>query len=221
MELQGVHRDFLLGRETRPIKGATVHGGVTVRGDMRRTADGGFAFNHVERANSPTDIQRSEEVLAEAGAGHTFELRSLESWSDRRANLGWVRAAYVVAFAWFGYRYILLPVFERLRQQLREPDEPILPRLPLLVDLRRDLSERRFGEIREPASLRSVAVEMGPHTVFLPPPGELDESFFDTIRDRFVELPERYMIRTGGVPEARLIGRNYPWPRGPNFVLDG
>ncbi len=219
IEIQAAHRDFLAGREGRPIKGATVHGGVTVRGNLRRTADGGFAFSWVDQANNPADLRRAEEVLEQAGPGHTFELRSLESWNPRRANLGWVRAAYVLAFAWFGYRYILLRVFERLREQLREPDEPVVPELPLLIDPRREPNWRRFGELAEP--LRCVVVEMGAHSVLLPPPGERDEQFVETIRTRFLELPESSKFEVDGIPGARLTGRDYPWPTWPNMVLDG
>ena len=46
-----------------------------------------------------------------------------------RARLSWVRAAYPVAFAALGWRYVCMPYLAPLRAQLADPDATLLPPL--------------------------------------------------------------------------------------------
>lgn len=52
---------------------------------------------------------------------------------DRRAALSFVRAAYLTAFAAFGYRLIYSPAYRTLRRQLRDHDAEVLRPLPVGV----------------------------------------------------------------------------------------
>jgi hypothetical protein len=61
-------------------------------------------------------------------------LRINEPYNPRRARLGWVRAAFLVAFAWLGNRYILHPALQPLRVQLLNPEDEILSSLPIITD---------------------------------------------------------------------------------------
>ncbi len=64
--------------------------------------------------------------------------------------------------------------------------------------------------IEHPEELRSIAVQMGRHTVFLPP---LDDS--EDLYDRLA----RYRGRDNQF-EADWAGKLIPWPDSPKHVLD-
>jgi hypothetical protein len=219
------HIAFVSGKETRTIRATSIHEGNEVRGNLRRAADGSISFEHVAAANNPANIECTAAILdrwvTEGADGRTFQLRFDELLSPQRAALGWTRAAYVVAFAFFGYRYILQPVFDRLREQIARPLDEVLARLPITSELSGDPARRHLALVERPVALRSVVVGMGRHTVFLPPAGAAGSDFFDTLEARVAQLPDQHVVRREPVPRLRLTGKEIPWPTGPVYVLDG
>jgi hypothetical protein len=98
----------------------------------------------------------------------------------RHAYLSLLRAAYLVAFAEFGYLYVLREAFEPIRQMIQDPSsvdhEDFYAELPKEVE-----SGRRFGFIRSPAWLVSLVVQFDRHLLFLPVFD--DDDLYDRIRE--------------------------------------
>src|SRR6185437_15364363 len=68
----------------------------------------GIYFNPVSKVNSPEKARQFDEAWEGAAAGrHAFSFSADIRFSETRADISWVRAAYLVAFSVFGWRYIL------------------------------------------------------------------------------------------------------------------
>lgn len=158
--------------------------------------------------NSP---KGHEEFFAEfatyVGPSPDFRL-VVEFHRDRfdpaRAAVSWLRAAYIVTFAKFGYRFILDTAFRDVRQKIQQPKSQLLPLFSITVP--GPSTERAFVVVREPSGLRgSIAVRMGRHLVLLPRPG--DTAFYERIAGN----------RGAAVTVA---GTEYNWPTRPEFLFD-
>jgi hypothetical protein len=165
-------------------------------------------------ANNPADIDDAERTLDDwAAAGVVdgrFGFRLTQKVSLHQARLSWVRAAYLAAFAAFGYRYAFLTQLAPLRAQLAEPETELLPPLDM-IDCDAPADRRQLLVIREPVELRSLAVSIGQHTLFLPAPDEPRP--FQTIAEELGEL-------AAAVRRPRLLGAEVPWPTEPQYALD-
>lgn len=144
-----------------------------------------------------------------------FLLRSYSeaNLSVTRARLSWVRAAYLAAFAALGWRYMFLPHLDPLRAQLADPAVSLLPPLALF-DPAAPRERRQVLVVQEPDELRSLAVVLGRHTVFLP--GLEDPQPFDALSAALA----RHSAPT--TPHLRLefAGKQVPWPIEPRYALD-
>lgn len=208
--------DFITGRAPGSAKVTVEHGGVPIRGTLDFGPDG-MVMLGAPKANHPDNVRRAAERAP--AEGDTFTIRFEESFSDRLAKLSWVRAAYVAAFAWFGYHYILNHAFDPLREQILQPDSEILRSLPILGDPEQygDATDRHVSMISEPFD--AVIVSMGWLHVFLPGPS-MPVDFFDTIEPRIREVTGAG-DDGGRVNLTATLSLRLAWPEGPNHGWDG
>jgi hypothetical protein len=220
-----------------PDPGREMHGELTI-GELRiriRVEVEGDAFRlrivDQHSANNPTDIAEAIRLLNELAAGQDpappmrFRVipgpRSKAGIQLAPARLSWVRSAYLVAFAAFGWQYVLHPrlrlSMDRLRGALNDPAAHPLPSLALL-DLDAATDRHDLIIVQEPVELRSVAVVLGRYTVFLPwqaHPRSL-EDLAATLRG-VASAPQD---ASGAVPRLPYSGKTVPWPARPRYDLD-
>ena len=181
------------------VQGVMTHGGgawlVYVRQDM----------NHPDRLRLWADHARQSDPVADG-----LRLNGRVDFKQRPAQVGWLRAAYLAAFAAYGYRYAFSPALAPVREQLAHPTQLVLPRF-LMADPDAPVAARRVlrAEGLGPAPWRSLAVQMGRQVVFLPLGGE------DSLYDRLAadRSPE-------GGSKATAVDL-VPWPKRPMHRLDG
>jgi hypothetical protein len=132
---------------------------------------------------------------------------ALRTPNFRKAAFGWLRAAYLVAFAKLGYLYVLLEELDPIREQIRDPDTEILNRY--CVTTSSHAAERRIVLVEEPVDLASVAVLAGNRAILLPSP-------------RTPGTYERLAaLETWPPPsEQTLSGEIEPWPTRPLYAFD-
>jgi hypothetical protein len=112
----------------------------------------------------------------------------------------------LVAFAKFGYRFILDRAFRPVREKIADPNSSLLPLFSIRIPGREQTGARSLVVIQEPKALANgLAVRMGQHLVLLPGPG--DETFYDRVEGK-----------QGA--EVHLQGKEIPWPLGPEFFFD-
>ncbi|MET1071642.1 MAG: hypothetical protein ABWY11_03240, partial [Umezawaea sp.] len=98
--------------------------GVTSRGDVH-LSDNGIYFANVPQANDSKEVERLEQAMRAQGAkpGSDIEWSFTPDvrFSPERSRLSWIRSSYLVAFAAFGWRYVLQTSFNPIRAQLLDP----------------------------------------------------------------------------------------------------
>lgn len=166
----------------------------------------------IPAANSPKAreiFERQLGAMTEAGSweGVKFRLVLDLKGEPRDAYLGWLRSAYLVAFAALGYTYILHPSVRRVREQLQHPDQQIL-RVFSVTAAEAPQNRRQVLFITQPAWLGSLAIQMGRHTVFLP---WLDDAIYERLAERTDQ---------GKTFHEQLAGEEAAWPQQPVFALD-
>jgi hypothetical protein len=168
------------------------------------------------RPSAPEEVQATMRRLgAEAPGQFTFGITLTKDGYDQHlANVGWLRSAYLVAFAAFGYSYAFHSYLGPVRRQLVERDTTTLDHYAVVLP-KASTDERRLMIVTAPAELRSVAVQMGRHLVFLPAPWEPD-GFYEKLAAKSEEAARQREHRF----EERVDCTSVPWPQEPMHLLD-
>jgi hypothetical protein len=196
----------------RPTPGVISVGGMSLRVTLVATGENVDIFADVER-NPPgvpaAVMERLERIVADREVGRSLELHFYERFRARQASIGWLRAAYLAAFTALGYRYILSPALDCVREQIVKLTVSLIKTFSVAVPTASP-QERLLALVEEPAEIRSLLVRMGGQMMFLPEPetGEMD----------FYERIEEGLAKLGG--RARFRGTSIPWPTRPVFALD-
>jgi hypothetical protein len=133
----------------------------------------------------------------------SFEPRRPQRW----AAIGWLRAAYLIAFASGGYRYAYDPALDVVRQQLQPSN-----RDGVLIDKfawrlqEADVESGEVAYMHEPETFRSIAVRMGDVMVLLPVVGDLD-------------LYRRLAAESTDLRTINLRTQVVPWPRPARYGI--
>jgi len=149
-----------------------------------------------------------ERLVREADQDFEFTLNfHKDRYDEQLARVSWLRSAYLIAFAKFGYRCTLQPSWRQVRRQVQDPASPIIAGFRKLRPAgARD--EKRLVFIERPEWARSIGVQFGHNFVFLPRPGDLD--FYQ----RFEQVAETD-LRTG-----MMEGGEAEWPQEPRHEWD-
>jgi hypothetical protein len=202
--------DFGQGTMTRPARARLEMGGGKLNVEVLAQREVVQAFG-IPQANDPRSVAAVTAALASMAKDtqfHKAEFRfTFKGPKPKAALLAWLRAAYLAAFAALGYSYILRPQMEVVREQLADDSGELLRVFSMTVPTT-PRGERRIRLVEEPKWLRSLCVQMGRHSVFLPGlsanPG----------------LYSRLAQRAGRRAELTLAGQEIPWPVSAQFALD-
>jgi hypothetical protein len=99
--------------------------GIRVNGIITINEGGQMTVIHDEKKNNPAKLK---EYLSKAGSGEIININFGNSKADNhRLQLALLKSGYLLTFAKFGYDFLLNPTYDRLRDQLRFPDQQIYP----------------------------------------------------------------------------------------------
>lgn len=193
-------------------------GEAAIRANLHGSAASGYIIEGVPAANPPGAAEVFGAALESAGvSGLEVNLEFEQRWHQWGATLCWVRAAYLLAFAAFGYRYILeRPEFDLLRQQLQSPGEKLMPETSVMTAVGSEAAQTLML-VEEPGDLNgALFVEVGRRKVLLPGLNA-DPAFFH----RTHQALRAHGVRDGGMVRVQLAGKDVPWPSdGPKYALD-
>ena len=82
-------------------------------------------FMEVPQINNPANVERMEEHMRMLSDTRSTDFRftvtpQLRLFPDR-AQVSWIRTAYLAAFALFGWKYVLQPGLQPIREQFINP----------------------------------------------------------------------------------------------------
>jgi HNH endonuclease len=208
-------RRLLSGQNERPETAEFTVDGLTARGRMPVTGQASMLFAVDPGINNPADgpplIERMRTLSETGSTDFRLDVAAPRlSYVPDRAAVSWVRSAYLAAFALLGWKYILQPSLDPVREQLRNPSAGMLPPLSLYAP-EGDPGRREIWVVREPAEYQSLLVVAGRHSVFLPLP---DDS------RSIAELASGLGAPAGGPVTYAFSGAVFPWPSGPEHRLD-
>ncbi len=115
--------------------------------------------------------------------------------------IGWLRAAYLIAFTAWGYQYILIQALDCVREQIRTPAVALIESFSVVVP-KASPQERQLVLLEEPAEIRSLIVWMGAVIVFLPEPGSNQLDFYKHIETELARLGGRAKCKGKRIPSA-------------------
>ena len=165
--------------------------------------DGTFRLAGLEGEHSPGALE-AERLLVQAEGSTDWGLSlSFPIGNPRRAAVARLKAAYLGAFAAFGYRYILGDGLQIVRKQIAEPDEKLFPAFEGTLPLPHPSGLHLYAVAPPSAAL---IVQLDDIAVFLPLPAG-DMGFYDALPGRF----------GGGQVTVRM--REYLWPTTPEAAL--
>lgn len=166
----------------------------------------GRNFQVPEIQNNPAEQKRFFEIL-EGKTGESSLTYKADSEKRRRADLAWLKAAYMVAFAAWGYIYSLSAALDIVRRQLLHHEHEIIRNFKVI---NRELprSNRFLIYVRQPREFNAVAVGMGQYIVFLPADA------------RDMTVYSRIEPVLAGNNKINLSGDKYFWPKEPTHSLD-
>ena len=179
--------------KVRVLKSDRVDGGFEVALELKKS-----------RGEDDPVIQR----MAESGQSASKRLSIGGRFTEHKAKIGWARAGYLIAFALFGYRYILRSDVRAIHEQVLQESRPSI--FPLGLNLDADRSGRRILIIDEPSWLAGcLAVQLGRNIVFLPG---------DNVEERFLD---RFKDRDPSDRDFAIIGtQEWPWATQPRYLAD-
>jgi len=197
-------RDVLRGVATKPAYVRLIAESYSFSADLK-VEDGMLKL----RAKDPKVWPAFKEARIRRVADHppiTIQFNN-DTYLPSRANVAWLRHAYLVLFAVGGYSYIFQPGLGVVRKQIKEPDAEHIPVFLAAVPGEPPWSERRIIRVREPERLQSWAVQIGRYLVFLPRPGDM--SFYTRLAED-----------ARAVNQGNFNGEVFEWPAEPSFGLN-
>lgn len=161
-----------------------------------------------EERNPPGYSKRLQGVLDSLGEsgewdGQRFSITSRKHYHPWRVQVALLKAAFLAAFARFGYRYALHPTLNVVREQIRNPNSQCLSSFG--GRFKEERTEAEMWHFLKPE--RALLVLFDRDFVFLPDPGA-SEGYYN----RALELQDGML--EGG--KARPI----PWPSTMQMALD-
>ena len=158
-----------------------------------------------KHANDPKEVEAFQKALLKSP---TFNIDfNGDRHSPRRANVTWLRHAYLALFAVAGYRYIFSAGLDIVRQQINEPEAEHIAVFLATLPEEHPWSECRIINVRGPKWLQCWAVQIGRYVAFLPKAGDI-EFYARLAEDRSVNQ------------QSQFTGDVFEWPTEPSFGLE-
>jgi HNH endonuclease len=107
------------------MKAKFVHKGRTVQGTVAVDARGEIKVIHAIKNNNP---EKLNSYVSDTGKGDAIGIEFSKSRVEiHRLEIALLKTAYILAFAKFGYAFMLDKSYDRVREQLQYPEKMIYP----------------------------------------------------------------------------------------------
>jgi hypothetical protein len=193
-----------------------VRDGEAVNVETERRDGGAFSIVGLPERNNPTVTANHLAALDLLVEGPVAEQRLTVTFPAHQyvmasVQAGWLRAAYLVAFARYGYRYCLRRLFNPVRAQIADPTGRHIERF-YVVGASPPRDGRQLLSVATPRSMRSLTVVMGRHMIFLPGFHADSDTLYQRLGQRALWPPPSRSLRFGVT--------RHSWPSKPEHSLD-
>lgn len=146
-------------------------------------------------------------ALGEAADGTELHVTLDFDVDERRASIGWMRSAYLIAFAALGYRYIGQPAFEPVRSQINDPSTDGFV-APIAIDHDAPDDRRMLFLTSEREGIGGLLLGIGKRRIWLPHIADLDY------------VSRCNALRHTNLGQRQVSGHFVEWPHVARFALD-
>lgn len=178
--------------------------GTTVNCDMVFT-DGQIRILNLPNNNHPEDYENWEKTFEDLEGqkwdGYKFNFTTVEKINLRKARISDLKSAYLYMFIKLGYRYILRPNLNSVREQILNSEEKIIDNFSLSAN-NNPIKESEFLISQEP--LDAVCVKIDHETIILPQKNS----------------PLEFYKNLANSNPNKLTGKILPLPEKHEMVLD-
>jgi hypothetical protein len=209
-------RAFAAGRSAEPVRAAFTVDGVTTYVDWHMTGTTGMWLSGIPKANNPADLGRlvaaMDRHVGPDAPEFSMQLMPRQRVNRDRARVSWIRAAYIIAFARFGWNYVFQNALEPMRRHFKDPTSATLPILSM-TDPGADPARRELWLIKEPIAQQCIMVVMGQQRVLLPLPADprsLEDLSTAWVGDHDLTQPAQFSY----------TGTLLHWPDKPSYSFD-
>lgn len=200
-------KEMAAGKREAPIK--LTQFGHTINA-LATFTPGGISIGGLPKQSDPKAhkalFKELERVAASGSIDWDIKITMSSRHSPQREGVGWLRVAYLYAFAALGYQWVMRPELERVREQFRRPDECLVPGIMNHTDAVTGGDGISF--VYSPRELRSILVRLGMDLFFLPNFNEASDFY------------ERLAARRQSSAAVRLDGVHIDLPTKPQFLFD-
>jgi hypothetical protein len=197
-------------------------GGVSLNAHIRIDKSG-VIIELPEGRNNPELFRAQMEHFREAHAQQKpellFNVTAGFRMGHRALSISLLRAAYLAAFSWFGYRYALSPRLDCVREQILDPSEYRLPNSAVNFVAKDDLKDPEELIAIASVPFEAVVVYLPANAVHVAPPVSILLPWLRGPDDFYGALSASYRETDG---KRRLDFQAHPlgWPSGPALTLD-
>jgi hypothetical protein len=122
-----------------------------------------FDIRPVEKANAPHTIEKYKNHLMDisnsGGDGFEFKLSKTLKCDERLAKLGYLKSAFLLTFAWLGYRYAFDSRLDIVRQQIQKPENVITGTKFWIEDIKENISSNKIMFSKDPLPLFLISFQ--------------------------------------------------------------
>jgi hypothetical protein len=201
--------DFAQGTMDRAIP-AELRGPAGSANVAMRAHGGNIFVLGPPRSNNPDAQTAFEAKLPDLfrTPGARFSVGPTSGFRFKQSKVGWLKSAYIVAFAALGYRYAASPELKPIRQQIASPQQELISGF-WGNQPHADRRMKQLGLVRYEKNVASVAVQMGRHIVFRPVLGGGD-----------VYAHVAATLGKGSGAPFKFDAEMWPWPTAPVMAMD-
>lgn len=159
-----------------------------------------------DKINNPLIAQHTTEALKSDQVSEV-QFSPIFHCSPRKASIGYLKSAYIGAFAKFGYSYIRRPCLEIVREQIHNPEKMILQNIRQLTNVH-NLPERAILLAKSP--VQCIVAKIDDSLICLPWPTGDGVEFWKWHQS----MTEKSAVI------GRFGGHICPWPTEPEMLID-
>jgi hypothetical protein len=207
--------EFLQRRMTKPAAAEITFDGVTMQGEVLATERNIHVDPLRKLRRSPSEVveafrRRWAESSTPGGQPITMDIKPRWRIDAQASNVSRLRSAYLAAFAFAGYDYILTEELHPIRRHILSRESSELDGYGAFSQ-KMHPNHRSMMIVERPEKIRSLAVLFGGWIIFLP--------WYGGPADLYHELA---LIRSSSGSDflPSLEGMSVPWPTEPMHLSD-
>lgn len=164
------------GINDAPIRGSWEQGGTRINGDIS-FSDNTLKLETISSINNPNNLKIAIATAKELPSdSRELNISINVKYNKQKADIAYLKSAYLALFAKYGYNLIRHPVYNRIRNQIRNPNQISIQRYRFHL---KDNSLPEFAIIASVSPVQAIYIKIKNNLIALPDGIEDGDSIYD------------------------------------------